>query len=874
MSDHYTAVRGNVSTLGSMLGETVRHAEGEAVFEKVEAIRRLAKSARTGNSGAQEELLTLLHGLREDELLPVVRAFSHFLNLANIAEQHQTISRQMEAEASASQTLDDLFDELIIGKVDREDIIDAIGNLNIELVLTAHPTEIARRSLIHKYVEIDQCLSELELQNLSEWERQRARQRLEELIAHLWYTHEFRPEPPTPVDEAKWGLAVVENSLWQALPEFLRRLDNALRQLSGDRLPLDAQPVSFVSWMGGDRDGNPNVTAVLTREVLLLNRWQAADLYLKDINALVAELSMSKSSEEVARLADGGAEPYRVILRRLRALLSNTLVAINAELKGEEKPPGETLWHVDQLWQPLHACYQSLCQCGMELIAEGKLLDVLRRIKCFGVYLVKLDIRQESDRHTQVLSELTQYLALGDYSGWDEDARQDFLLRELQSKRPLLPPLWEPSPETREVLDTCREIARQPREAIASYIISMARASSDVLAVQLLLKETGCPHHLAIVPLFETLDDLNRADTVIADLLHLQPYREAIGGRQMVMIGYSDSAKDAGMLAAGWAQYQAQEKLLKVCADEGVSLMLFHGRGGTVGRGGAPAHAALLSQPPGSLRGGLRVTIQGEMIRAKLGLSALAVKTLALYTSAILQANLEEPPAPNDEWRELMQQLADASCAMYREVVRGDERFVDYFRAATPEQELGNLSLGSRPARRRQSGGIETLRAIPWIFAWSQNRLMLPAWLGAGAAIQQAVDAGKGPLLETMCEQWPFFSTRLSLLEMVFVKADAALSAYYDDRLVNPELRYLGENLRAQLRADIQTILRISNEGDLMDDLPWIRQSVQWRNTYTDPLNFLQAELLSRNREERDEQLEQAIMVTISGIAAGMRNTG
>ncbi len=873
-NDQYASLRRNVSMLGRMLGETVSRAEGEAVFEKVETIRRLAKSSRSGNREDSKTLLDMLHGLQEAELLAVVRAFSHFLNLANIAEQHHLISREMDTEASATKTLEDLFADLTTAGVSSEAIFQSIDNLNIELVLTAHPTEITRRSLINKYVEIDHCLGQFELQNLTDRERQQAERRLQELVAHVWHTNEFRPEPPTPVDEARWGLAVLENSLWQAVPDFLRRLDTVLSRFSGNGLRLDAQPVSFVSWMGGDRDGNPNVTAELTREVLLLNRWKAADLYLQDVVGLIDELSMSKCNAEVASLTSASKEPYRVILRQLRALLSDTLEALRAELRGEEVKHGEVITHVDQLWQPLHACYNSLHQCGMGLIADGKLLDTLRRLKCFGIYLVKLDIRQESDRHVLALSELTRHLEVGDYADWDEAARQAFLIAELKGKRPLVPVGWEPSPETREVLDTCREIARQPEEAIASYIISMARAPSDVLAVKLLLKEAGCKYPLPVVPLFETLQDLNNAADVIESLLDVPWYAEAIQGKQMVMIGYSDSAKDAGVMAAGWAQYQAQEKLLKVCRDADVALMLFHGRGGTIGRGGAPAHAALLSQPPGSLRGGLRVTIQGEMIRVKLGLSAIAIKSLALYTSAILKANLEEPPAPGQEWRELMQQLADTSCEAYRSMVRGESKFVEYFRAATPERELGNLSLGSRPARRRKGGGIETLRAIPWIFAWSQNRLMLPAWLGAGEAIRQAVEDGKGPLLEAMCREWPFFATRLSLLEMVFVKSDPKLSAYYDALLVPEPLAHIGEQLRGQLQEDIETILMISNEGYLMEDLPWARQSVRLRNTYTDPLNFLQAELLSRNREQGDETLEQAIMITVSGIAAGMRNTG
>ncbi len=327
-------------------------------------------------------------------------------------------------------------------------------------------------------------------------------------------------------------------------------------------------------------------------------------------------------------------------------------------------------------------------------------------------------------------------------------------------------------------------------------------------------------------------------------------------------------------MASVCAQYRAQEALLEVCNSAKISLTLFHGRGGSIGRGGAPAHAALLSQPPGSLRSGLRVTEQGEMIRAKLGLAPIAIKSFALYTSAILQANLNEPPAPQPQWRSLMDRLSDLSCDAYRRYVRDDDNFVEYFRLATPEQELAKLPLGSRPARRNSKGGIETLRAIPWIFAWSQNRLMLPAWLGAGEALATVINEGDGELLEAMCRQWPFFSTRISMLEMVYAKADMELSAHYDKVLVRDDLQYIGAQLRQELASNIDTVLSITNDISLMENVPMAKASVAFRNTYVDPLNLLQAELLRRNRVNNDEYLEQAIMATIAGIAAGLRNTG
>jgi len=871
----YASLRGNVKLLGRTLGQTIADAQGDEFLALIERIRSLSKGAREGGTHERAALLEELRGLDNDQLVPVARAFAQFLNLANIADQHHLVSREMDPLLSASRNIDNSLRELAEEGVSKQDIATTIAELKIELVLTAHPTEITRRTLIHKHSEIGRCLGQLELGGLTERERDMLQTRLRELIIQIWYGDDFRLARPTPVDEAKWGFAVVEESLWRAVPEFLRRLDKGLRAHCGHGLPLDAAPVSFVSWMGGDRDGNPNVTAKITREVLLLSRWQAADLYLTDIMNLLEELSMTRCNEQLRELSGGAHEPYRQVLRELRALLRTTRSAIEAELEGEQPPEVEILSDIEQLRQPLVACYQSLMDCGMELIAKGALLDVLRRVQCFGVHLVKHDIRQDSARHTQALSEITSFLGLGDYDTWDEPRRQAFLLDELSSQRPLVPRHWNPSADVQEVLDTCAVAANAQPDALGAYVISMARQPSDVLAVHLLLQDAGVGEPLPVSPLFETLDDLSRARQVIATLLENEWYRGQINSQLMVMIGYSDSAKDAGVLAASWAQYRAQESLLEICAEYDVQLTLFHGRGGTIGRGGAPAGDALLSQPPGSLKNGLRVTEQGEMIRTKLGWTSLAVKTLALYTGAICRANLLTPPAPKPEWREMMDLLSDDSCAAYRDVIRGESEFVPYFRHATPEQELAKLPLGSRPARRKGGGGIESLRAIPWIFAWSQNRLMLPAWLGAGAALRQAINRRSGSdLLREMSDHWPFFSTRLSMLEMVFAKADAGLSAYYDELLVPEALQGIGRQLRDQLQSDIETVLSIIGRETLVSGQPWAVESMRLRNIYTDPLNFLQAELLQRNRQSQEEKLERAIMVTIAGIAAGMRNTG
>lgn len=873
----YAALRANVGLLGTQLGDTIRNQLGDSVLERIEQIRALAKQARQGTQLQDQQLKQILANLTDEEILPVARAFAQFLNLANLAEQHHTISRAGRLTIEKPQPIQELLGLLQQQQVDKAKIEAAVKDLSIELVLTAHPTEVTRRTLIHKLTEIAGALAQLE-QDLLPAERQAVETRLSELITQAWHTNEIREQRPTPVDEAKSGFAVIETSLWQAVPAFIRELEQELQPVLGHGLPLDAAPVRFSSWMGGDRDGNPFVTAKVTRQVLLLSRWKAADLFSRDLDILANELSMSQANAALRAQVGDDSEPYRRLLKDVRQQLIHTRDWLSEALKHDRlQRPDDLIWDNQQLLDPLLLCYQSLLDCKMQVIANGLLRDTIRRAYAFGLTLLKLDVRQESGRHTQVFSEFTRYLGIGDYADWDESSRQAFLLNELASKRPLFPRNWQPSPEVKEVLDTCDIVARHGPEALSTYVISMAGKPSDVLAVQLLLKEAGISFPMRVAPLFETLADLTNAPDCIRKLLAIDWYRGYIQGKQEVMIGYSDSAKDAGAFAAAWAQYSAQEALVQICQEAQVQLTLFHGRGGTIGRGGGPAHAAILSQPPGSLVGGLRVTEQGEMIRFKFGLSGLAQRSLALYASAVLEGLLLPPPVPQQPWRELMQQLSDISCQAYRAIVRQHPDFVPYFRAATPELELGQLPLGSRPPKRNPNGGVESLRAIPWIFAWSQNRLMLPAWLGAGSALAAVVDAGKTEVLQQMRAQWPFFATRLSMLEMVYLKADPEIAAYYDEKLVPEALLPLGLQLRSQLEADKNLLLQLIHSDTLMANEAWIRESIMLRNTYVDPLHILQVELLDRVRhapETVNDSIKRALMVTIAGIAAGMRNSG
>ncbi|MEE4360111.1 MAG: phosphoenolpyruvate carboxylase [Pseudomonadales bacterium] len=874
-------LREDVRLLGELLGQAIATDRGADFIATIEHIRSLAKGVRRGQRD-WDGLRRYLAELPQASLVDVARAFNQFLNLANIAEQYHLVRRERRnrREDPDADLLRGAFERLLAGGCDGETIASSLGALSVELVLTAHPTEVIRRTLIRKY---DAIAEQLEARDRSEpSDRAEIDQALSRLVAEAWYTDEIRHERPSPQDEAKWGFAVIENSLWDALPRFLRGLDRELGRLGQARLDLAASPVRFAIWMGGDRDGNPNVTAPVTREVLMLARWMAADLFLRDVEALQSQLSMTRATPDLQRLAGADArEPYRRVLRDLRERLRRTRDWAERLDPAPPADPESCVLEQADLIEPLLACHASLTACGMGEIADGELLDTVRRAACFGIHLVRLDIRQSAERHTDVLDALTAHLEIRDaagrtYGAWDEAERQRFLVAELDSRRPLFPRAWPKSEAVAEVLDTMAVVAAQPPGAIGQYIISMAAQPSDVLAVILLLRDAGLTLPIPVVPLFETLDDLDRAPQAIDALLDVPWYRTWSGGHQQVMIGYSDSAKDAGQLAAAWAQYRAQEALTAVAARRGVRLTLFHGRGGAVGRGGGPAHAAILSQPPGSVAGSLRVTEQGEMIRFKFGLPAVAEQSLALYTGAVLEATLLPPPAPPVPWREEMDRLAARALDGYRSVVRGDDRFVEFFRAITPERELGKLSLGSRPARRKASAGIESLRAIPWVFAWTQIRLMLPAWLGTDTALAAALEEQERPLLTEMIERWPFFAMQIDMLEMVLAKIDPELFRWYQQRLVEPSLGALGDDLRERVTALTADLLRLREEDMLLERDPQLRESLAVRNTYLDPLHLLQAELLARSRAsvEPVPDVERALQVTMAGIASGLRNTG
>ena len=881
-SDLSQALRDDVRLLGDLLGKTLRDQEGPWLLELVEDIRQLAKDTRAGKKSSTQFLVEKLATLDDTQLILVARAFNQFLNLSNIAEQYHRVRHRRERQRAGikvDSTLEELIPRLVKEGFSQAQIHSTLSELNIELVLTAHPTEVTRRTFIRKYDEINDSLECLDRTKLSPYERQLELDRLRREIAAAWHTDEIRSERPTPVDEARWGFVTIEQTLWQAIPDFLREVDQILADQGLDPLPIDTIPIRFASWMGGDRDGNPNVTAAVTERVILLARWMAVDLIDRDVQELHGELSMNQCNQALRDLIDSDSnEPYRELMKQLKARLDEQRNWLEAKLNRELVSKQQPILTVSELIDPLMICYDSLCESGMRVVAEGFLKDTLRRLHCFGLNLVKLDVRQESTRHAEVINTITEFLELGNYLEWSEEEKQAFLLKELTSKRPLIPDNLPASEEVREVLDTFRMLAKQPYAALGAYVISMATYPSDVLAVLLLQKEAGMKQLMRVVPLFETLDDLKGAPMAMQRLLSIDAYRDIIQGEQEVMIGYSDSAKDAGFLAASWQQYQAQEQLLEVSREFDVHLTLFHGRGGSASRGGAPFHEAILSQPPGTVNGSLRVTEQGEMIRYKFSPLGVAIRTLEMFVSATLEATLSPQEPPKPEWRELMDYLADKALHAYRGIVREDERFIPYFREATPEQELQRLPLGSRPAKRKPTGGVESLRAIPWVFAWTQMRLLLTAWLGTDAALKAAFQEGKTFALQEMQQQWPYFNMVIGMLEMVLAKTDPTIAQYYEQRLASSEYRSLGAELRSRLSETVDLTKALTGHTTLLQNNRTIQASIQVRNPYLDPLHVLQVELMRRTREAEEKGLQppdpKALMITVAGIAAGMRNTG
>ncbi|GMH12624.1 hypothetical protein Nepgr_014465 [Nepenthes gracilis] len=890
-----------------------------------------------------EELGNMLTSLGPGDSIVVTKSFSHMLNLSNLAEEVQIAHRRRikklkkgdfadECSAITESDIEETIRRLVVDlKKSPEEVFDALKNQTVDLVLTAHPTQSVRRSLLQKHGRIRNCVTQLYAKDITPDDKQELDETLQREIQAAFRTDEIKRTPPTPQDEMRAGMSYFHETIWKGVPKFLRRVDTALKNIGiKERVPYNAPLIQFSSWMGGDRDGNPRVTPEVTRDVCLLARMMAANKYFSQIDDLMFELSMWRCHNELRARADElhkysksdakhyiefwkkipPNEPYRVILADVRDKLYNTRERARQLLANgvSDVPEGETYTCIDQFLEPLELCYGSLCACGDRSIADGSLLDYMRQVSTFGLSLVKLDIRQESDRHTDVMDAITQHLGIGSYREWPEQRRQEWLLSELRGKRPLFGPDLPKTDEIADVLDTFHVISELPSDSFGAYIISMATAPSDVLAVELLQRECHIKKPLRVVPLFEKLADLETAPAALIRLFSIDWYRNRIDGKQEVMIGYSDSGKDAGRLSAAWQLYKVQEQLIKVAKQYGVKLTMFHGRGGTVGRGGGPTHLAILSQPPDTIHGSLRVTVQGEVIEQSFGEEHLCFRTLQRYTAATLEHGMHPPISPKPEWRALMDEMAVVATREYRSVVFEEPRFVEYFRLATPELEYGRMNIGSRPSKRKPSGGIESLRAIPWIFAWTQTRFHLPVWLGFGTAFKHAInkDIRNMNMMKEMYHMWPFFRVTIDLLEMVFAKGDPGIAALYDKLLVSEDLWPFGESLRTNYEETKRLLLEVAGHKDLLEGDPYLKQRLRLRNAYITTLNACQAYTLKRIRDpdyhvkvrphlckemiESDKPaaelvklnptseyapgLEDTLILTMKGIAAGMQNTG
>eukprot|EP01038_Epipyxis_sp_PR26KG_P015244 gene15244-20546_t len=898
-------LRNDIKIIGQMLGNSIQE-QDKGVYDAVESLRILGREWRKpdGDKEAFQKMVDSVKTYDAAKLHGVSRAFSNFLALANSAENHHRI-RRLKSALISSNSQHGLWpkDDSCAGaihnlvtkeSVSKEAIMNALKTQKVEIVLTAHPTEVNRRTILQKHKNIKEMLDQMDRTDIPNYDRNKLISNLRGEISSIWESDDLRRSKPSPVDEAKGGLFFVENILWNAVPNFLRKLDDVTRSELNERLPLDIPLIRLASWMGGDRDGNPNVTPEITFEVSMLSRWMAATLFKADIQKLRSSLSLRTASEELKKSTNHAREPYRELLKQVINRLQATISWTNNELLGNNQYTysDEPYKLTKELLDPLMLIHRSLIETKKADVADGNLTDIIRRVVAFGLSLMPLDLRQESSRHTEALDAITRHLGVGSYAQWDETTRRNWLLAELSARRPLLPKRANFaslgfSPTVVDTLSTFELAAKLPSESLGAYVISQCQQASDVMAVLLLQQDAGVNPALRVVPLFETLDDLERSAATIEALFGMPGYRGRIGNKQEIMVGYSDSAKDAGRLAAAWEQYKAQMSMVDVAKRFGVEVTFFHGKGGTVGRGGNPAlFQAILAHPPNTINGRFRVTEQGEMINQNFGQEPVAERTLDLFTAGVLadRFSQQNPKDVKKEWKVVMSELAQISCEAYRKVVRGEPRFVPYFRSATPELELSGLNVGSRPAKRNPKGGVESLRAIPWVFAWTQTRLNLPTWLGVGDALSAKLSENPA-ILREMYSHWPWFRTLIDLLEMILVKSDERIAQNYDEQLVSdPSSIQLGKELRDKLTVTSESVLSVSQNPQLQSNNPLLLKSLAVRNPYIDPLNVIQAELLRRLRSHHDDghklseeevkMLQDALLITINGIANGMRNSG
>ena len=904
-------LRNDIRLLGRILGDTVRDQEGADVFDLVERIRQTSiRFHRDDDRPARRELEIILDSMSTSETVRIVRAFSYFSHLANIAEDHNNI-RQMRATAGAGGTprpgtLALTLSHARAAGFSAADLRKFFASALVSPVLTAHPTEVRRKSTIDREMEIAALLDRRERVQLTPEEFAASDEELRREVLTLWQTNLLRRTKLTVLDEVANGLSFYDYTFLREVPRLHCALEDRLNEADGGTEGDLASFLRIGSWIGGDRDGNPFVTAEVMRGTLKMQSSRVLRYYLEELHVLGSELSLAAHladiSEDLRALAERSpdtsphrsGEPYRLAVSGIYARLSATAVRLDVETT--RPPVGEAAPYanVGEFKADLDILHRSLISNNSRVIARGRLRHLRRAVDCFGFHLASLDMRQNSAVHERTIAELINAAAPGmSYLALNEEARIALLAAELRNARPLISSFVKYSDETLGELAVFQAAAEAHAKFGASVIpqciISMCKGVSDMLEVALLLKEVGLidpsgRSAINIVPLFETIEDLQASAGIMDRLLSLHDYRRLVDSRravQEVMLGYSDSNKDGGFVTSGWELYKAEIDLIEVFECHHVRLRLFHGRGGSVGRGGGPSYDAIIAQPGGAVNGQIRITEQGEIISSKYSNAEVGRNNLEILAAATLEASLLQPrhSAPRQEYLEAMDRLSALAFKAYRGLVYETEGFADYFWASTVITEIATLNIGSRPASRKKTREIEDLRAIPWVFSWAQCRLMLPGWYGFGSAVEAwvAEHPEKGmPFLKELYREWPFFRTLLSNMDMVLAKSSIAIASRYAELVPDVGLREsIFGRIRREWHASIETLLDIMGHERLLQGNPLLERSIRNRFPYLDPLNHVQVELLKEHRAQNpDEQVLRGIQLTINGISAGLRNSG
>jgi phosphoenolpyruvate carboxylase len=912
-ADKDLPLRDDIRLLGRLLGDTVREQEGEEVFDLVEQIRQASiRFHRHNEAGARRELEATLDSLSADQTLSIVRAYSYFSHLANIAEDQHHIRRNrahaIAGSAARPGSLAYAFQRTREMGVELKALGDFFDRALVSPVLTAHPTEVRRKSTLTRELEIAELLDERERVAGDEAELTLNEEKLRRAILILWRTNMLRQTRLTVIDEVANGLSYYDYTFFRELPRLYAAIEDALIKLDARR---SGNPIpSFLrvgSWIGGDRDGNPYVTASVLNEAVRLQSARALNHYLDELHELGGEFSLAGTlvqvSDELSALADRASdpspnrrdEPYRRAITGMYSRLAKTardldhVIALRHPLTDA---PAYT--SVEELGGDLDIVARSLKAHGGAILARGRLRALQRAVDVFGFSLAPIDLRQNSDVHERTVAELFAAASPGlDYRRMNEAERVQLLLRELASPRPLLSPFIAYSEETTGELGVFKAAAAIRKTygagAIRTAIISKTDSVSDMLELALLMKEVGLIRaggeaSLHLVPLFETIADLRACVGVMDTLLAIPEYRrlvDSLGGEQEVMLGYSDSNKDGGFVTSGWELYKAEIGLVEVFRRHGVRIRLFHGRGGSVGRGGGPSYDAILAQPGGAVQGQIRITEQGEIISSKYSNPDVGRRNLETLASATLEATLlqDESPAPDPAFLETMEELSLAAYNAYRGLVYETEGFERYFWASTVITEIASLNIGSRPASRKKTTAISDLRAIPWVFSWAQCRLMLPGWFGFGSAVKAYIDAHPKDGLEAlkaMYVSWPFFRTLLSNMDMVMSKSSLAIASRYARLVEDVSLREkIFARISREWRDSVDALNAIMEQSKLLESNPLLDRSIRNRFPYLDPLNHVQVELLKLHRSRAaSEKVLTGIQLTINGISAGLRNSG